>query len=301
MKTIRRIALFALTLALLVAATAQAAGLPREKAFEIIYQTILERTGIKPEELIIEQEERDKWGDGWWIVKLRQKEYEGTTGLIAIEINPTGGVAGFKGPIPTWQAELEAQVDKVVRLIRSNRDGFSIGDMAALSQEMAPFMDSLQRLKEEYQARDRKLSGMQQAMFAFKQQMSLPGPEAVPEDQALKAAKAAILNTEEWTKERFAKYPLLMAIYYQSQEQGKAIYQFIFSQQGKPPDGASEAAWEAYEKGYRKDLAALYGGDEWSAPRFVSVKLDALTGEPVEAPYTSYTAPGYEGDLETIR
>ena len=302
MKTIRPIVCIAFLLALLLTATAQAAGLSREKAFDIIYQTILERTGIKQDELVIEKEERDPWGDGFWYVELRQKAYEGTTGLIKIQINPTGGVAGFKGPVPTWQADLEAQVDKTARLLRNNRAGFSIQDMAHLYQEMAPFMASLERFREEQQAKDRKLSGMMQAMFAFKQPMGLPGPEAVLEEAALKAARAAILNMEEWTQERLDKFPLFISVYYQSQQQGKAIYQFIFSRQGtQPPGDAGETAWEAYEKGYLKDLAALYGGDEMKAPRFVSVKLDAGTGEPVEAPYTSYYGPGYEGDLETIR
>lgn len=302
MKTIRQITCIALLLALLLTATAQAAGLSREKAFEIIYQTILERTGIKQDELVIEKEERDPWGDGFWYVDLRQKEYEGSTGLIQIQINPTGGVAGFKGPIPTWQADLEAQVDKTARLLSNNREGFSVKDMAALYQEMAPFMEPLERFREDQQAKDRKLSGMMQAMFAFKQHMSLPGPEAVPEEEALQAARAAILNTQEWTQERLDKFPLFISVYYQSQEQGKAIYQFIFSRQGsQPPEGASETAWEAYEKGYLTDLAALYGGDDMKAPRFVSVKLDAHTGEPVEAPYTSHYGPGFEGDLETIR
>lgn len=298
----KNIFLLCLALSLLLAFAAQAAGLSREKAFQIIYATIKERSGIPEEDLVVEKEERDKWGDGWWFVSLRQKEHQGTTGLIEIQINPEGGVGGYAGPLPLWQAALQEQVEKTARQLRVNRAGFSIADMAALSQEMAPYMDSLKQLQTEQEAKGRKLSGIQQAMFAFLQPMSLPGPDAMPEAPALEAAKSAILKTQDWTPERLALFPLYMAMHYQSQAQGKAIYQFIFSQEGtQPTDGASETAWEAYEKGYRKDLAALYGGDAWSAPRFVSVKLDAATGQLVEPPYTSYFGPDYDSELGTIR
>ncbi len=118
----------------------------------------------------------------------------------------------------------------------------------------------------------------------MEQDIRLPEEGAIGLQDAQKKAEAAVLALPGWTREKLDMYGRLAEIHYQSGELNKPVFHFIFAQkrhywpefEGKP--------FEVFEKDYLKPLYALFGGEDTLTPHYVSVRLDARTGELTEAP-----------------
>ena len=79
--------------------------------------------------------------------------------------------------------------------------------------------------------------------------------------------------------------PCNISICYQSKEVGKPAYIFFFRQVNSGAKTYADVNWETYEKMYIQPLSHLFGENQ--APQYVSVRLDAYTGELLGEPYES--------------
>ena len=160
-------------------------------------------------------------------------------------------------------------------------------------KEAAPYsMEELVHLKEAWQPKLEELKKYRQDWGGFygafrnviEQDIRLPEADAIPPEDARKIAEEAVLEIPGWTAEALAMYERYAEVYYHSAELGKPVYQFFFSFKRSSSDEFINKPWEDYENTYLLPLYALFGGDNASAPRYVSVRLDAQTGKLSESP-----------------
>lgn len=116
--------------------------------------------------------------------------------------------------------------------------------------------------------------------------LRVPAEGDLPLEDARAKAREAALALPGWTEEKLSALEPYAEVLYHSKDWGKDVYQFFFSRRPRPDPGTTtdESAWDAHEQEYLKPLYAMFGGENTKTPLYVSVRLDAGTGELIEAP-----------------
>ncbi len=166
---------------------------------------------------------------------------------------------------------------------------FTTPKLMELQKAWAPKMEKLKPFKWS----TRGMMGVFANLMA--QELRLPAEGDLPMDKALERAREAVLVQPGWTREKLDMYELYAQVSYQSKELGKPVYQFFFNRHNvsDPRYDDPKDSWAKYERDYLNPLYALFGGDNASTPLYVSVRVDAVTGEPTDDP--QIVLPSLEG------
>jgi hypothetical protein len=284
MKT--RILCLLLALALLLPMGGLAAT-EEEKAWPIAVAAIESELGMSMEELVLYHS--GVWnlgfGDTSWAFSFRLKEPKEThENLVQVAIKPDGSIDFIQGPREYSLEELFMNQFRKVKT-ESPTETYTVENLAAFKQEWAPH---LPQMAEEINNRERgRLNGWDYAIFALNQDICLPTEDVISIEAARKLADEYVLAMPEWTQAHLDMMERYFEIYYISQELNKPVYAFAFSQLdvwNKKYNGD----WDYYEKNYLKPLYATFGGDNSSTPLFVTLRIDAKTGELIESVHMEF-------------
>lgn len=171
---------------------------------------------------------------------------------------------------------------------------YSLEDLYEIKQKWEPRIPEL----ESSYAGSRQF--LEEAIRRLRVHISLPTPQEYPPADARRTAKDVILSLPGWTEEKFRMYPLYLEVFYDSQEVGRPIYQFVYSREDCTAGRFKEETWETYEQEYLQPLYALWGGTNETTPYYISVRLDGKTGKLVEDPLIAFP-PVQVFELSTIR
>jgi hypothetical protein len=149
-------------------------------------------------------------------------------------------------------------------------------------------MQELQGIAAQMEQQGHTAVGYYSFIKAFEQDIRLPAADDMAVEEALAKARSSILSLPGWTNEKLDMFNVYLQVYYVSEELGKPVYQFAFSQKKSSSKEYFDKSWEYYEARYLNPLYAQFGGDNLTTPYFVSVRLDARTGEPIEKPFVEY-------------
>ncbi len=277
---------------LLCVSLAQAAP-SRQQAIETVYRIIHQELRIRKEELQIRSEHFDD-AEGYWTFSFQQQPHPGSDGQVFIQLKPDGTLNDLVGPRRLDEIALE---EALKRDLRDPDNLRTATGMYALKQRWQDRLPALGRMAEERLRRRGTLPWFLKEYRALEADIRLPGEEMVPLSQAQETAEAAILALPGWTREKLDYFPLALAVYYHSAELGKPVYHLGF-QQKRPAQGDP---WEPFERGYIKPMEALFGDAFEKLPQYLSLRIDARTGQAAEAPVVGFLGLNHKKFLERVK
>ena len=258
-------------------------ALDEGRAFEIAYAVIEKELALTKEELIFCQ---GQLYEGSWLLSFRQKERDLTSnGLVFIELNSDGTLAELEGPS---QLTLPEQL-----LMDFNKHSpFTIESMYQLKEKWRPHMEALGKLLTHPQREVRSKSNPRICYEVLSQEIGLPGERDIERQEAFAIATKAIATLPGWSKGKLDMFELYFEIYYHSAQLDKPVYQYAFSQI-YPFEGKYENSdLITYQEEYEKPLFAMFGGDSFSTPLYIVIRIDAQTGEICEEPNVGFFGNG---------
>ncbi len=166
---------------------------------------------------------------------------------------------------------------------------YSIETLYQLKMEWLPYMDEINVIVNALKAKG-KLPQYTPIMSHVNtlEKTLMPTSEDITADEALQIARDSILLLEGWSEEQLDMFVEYLQIYYHSEELDRDIYQFAFTQKSCFSKEYYDYTYEYFEKDYCTPLYALFGGDNASTPYYVSIRIDAKTGEVAETPWVQY-------------
>ena len=255
---------------------AGAASLSREEIRDSMYMHIKETFGYEQEALVeitLETYQQD------WMFSVRIKDHPSTNdGIIAGGMNSEGMLLSIVAP---YEYNLNMQV-----VSSFDRCIASIEGMFAFKQEWEPKrQDLIERiLQEQNSGSDPQFL---KNMVLLISEINLPSEEDISKNEALEKAKEQITAHTGWPRVKLDYFALKGEAYLNPQDTGKPVYQFIFSRRKRTAEEMNGgAAGRAFDM-YQKDFYAAFGGQQ-STPEFISVRIDARTGDVLEEPYIVY-------------
>lgn len=257
----------------------------QQRAYDIIFDQL----GFRGEDLLVEEEHLE---EDFPVLIFRQKHHPDSDGRVFIQFRPDGSLHDLKGPTPNWLSRL----DEAFLPLKKNAV-WKAADMAALKEDWAPYLQDI---------RHRMMSQPEETWsFTLKNAKALLAdirqiePGAISEEDAQQTAEKAILRLDGWNADKLAFYPLQISAYYFSQELQKPVYLLIFNQ--KSAGQVSEREFSQFEKDYLKPLAEAFDVmDAIFAPVFVSVRVDAFTGQVQGQPTVMALELGMRWPLEML-
>ena len=285
--------LFVCLLVLMLISPGASAFLTRPEALEQVYGIILERLAVPASGLETNMEHFDD-RDGYWTFIFQEKLHPGTDGVIFIQLNPDGSLSELREPRSLHDLALQ---EALAQALGDPETLTSVQGMYQLKKSWEADLPRLKRLMEKEKERGRPLSRLlleAQALFA---DIRLPEAGMIGPEAALAGAEKALLALPGWTSEKLSFFSLTLAVYYHSEELERTVYHFVF---GLRRPGESED-WDQFEDSYIRPMDALFGGSFETLPQYLSLRLDAATGQAAEAPVIGILSPEYRTALELIR
>ena len=269
------------------------AFLTRQEALEQVYEIILERLAVPGSGLETNMEHFDD-RDGYWTFIFQEKTHPETDGVIFIQLNPDGSLGELIEPRSL--ADLALQ-EALTQALNDPEILASVQGMYQLKKRWEADLPQLEQLTESEKERGRPLPRLlleAQALFA---DIRLPEAGMMGPEAALAVAEKVLLALPGWTSEKLSFFSLTLAVYYHSEELERTVYHFVF---GLRRPGESED-WDQFEDSYIRPMEALFGGSFETLPQYLSLRLDAATGQAAEAPVIGILSPEYRTALELIR
>lgn len=256
-------------------------------------QHILEQLGLKANAYRLLREHHDqKHGYRTYFFELH--EPGDSDGQIFLQLNPQGQVSDFQAPRPSW---LEPLTQALKDSERELPYGSSAVDIVALQQRFLPDLPRIGQLLAAQQPEAIRMGRPYAFGSMLMQPLMVPPAGALAEEQALRLAGEAVCSLPLWDQETLAMYPHYFTACFQSEAHQRPLYLVVFRQRPIP----AESEIEHYMRSYVGKLDAHFGGQEFAAPRHVSVLLDAMSGEVVEAPLEMRSGPGYRTPYQLFR
>lgn len=256
-----------------------------QRAFDLIRDQL----GILSEQLTVEEEHPEL---DYPLYIFRQVFHPDSDGLITVQFRPDGSLHDLNAPTPNWLKEL----DEAFQPLRMSAV-WKAADLAALKEAWAPRLVDIERMIASQE--ENTLSFTLKNAKALLKDIRAVEPGAISEEAARQAAEQAILALPNWNAGKLAFYPLNLSVYYVSQELQKPVYLMVFSQ--KSAGDVDDRAFEQFQKDYLQPLAAAFGVDDpMFAPLFVSVRVDAFTGQVQGTPAVMEMDLGMRWPLEML-
>lgn len=267
-------------------ATSALADMDNTQALMAAYAVIREQMDIGPGDVTLDMQHYDLQ-EGYWTFIFDQREHPDTNGRIFIQLNADGSLHEFRAPRSTRLIALEKRISQVWL----GRYAFrGVEEWAQLKAEWAQEADALADLMREEEAQHRpEPSAQYLAAQVIGRDIRMPDAGSVPIEKARAAARDALLALPEMSEEKFAYYELRLEVHYHSQQLEKPVYQIVYAQHLRP---MTDAGFETWLREYANPLDKLFGGHEFDAPIYMSVRVDALTGALAEPPTVEYLGPG---------
>lgn len=277
----KRLALCLLAACMILSLSTMLAALDSTQALMAAYALTREKLRLEPTDVTIDTQHHDQ-ATGLWTFIFRQKVHPDTNGQIFIQLNADGSVHEFRAPRSNQEIELEEQM----RIQWAGRPSYAYDfrGVAEWAQLKADWMEKLPLL-EQYvvkanESRPQLPYGWRLVEVLYTD-IRLPDADAIPIEEARRTAVEAVLTLPEFDQEKLDQYEPRMEIYYHSKELNKPVYQFAYAQQLSPN---TDAEFDRWLRTYMDPLDAMFGGGEFAAPMYVSVRIDARTGDLAEAP-----------------
>lgn len=222
-------------------------------------------------------------GEGFWRCSflLTQKSEE-TDGLYLVDMLPDGSLLALGKPrTMPLQERIQRSLWDLMPL------PYTTEGLMKLRKKWLPVLPDVIAEEAQYSSKPHGSVAMVNAR-ALSQDIRMPAADALGLEEAQARAEQHILATAPWTRERLDQYECYLAAHYGSRELGKPVWHFIYSMQSTLQTPRFRGRdWKEYERVYLKPLYALFGG-ELDAPLYVSVRMDAFSGELTESVHTEY-------------
>lgn len=275
----------ALLLACLLLPLAALAAINATSGRELAYRFILEQHGVSADELNFYQSARDGDKQSWRFSFLLKEKQEETDGLFIVDLYNDGSLKELTPPRVMHLDE---------RLRRDFNDArplpYTNESLLKLKEKWAPHLPGmLSELKAQHPDVYEQ-SGEYASIRALSQDYREPAPGALGLEQVEALAVQAILDSPPWTAERFAFFVPWLAAHYVSGELGIPVWHFIYHDERSNSPRFAGKSNEAYEREYWQPLIQAFGGQE-NTPLYVSLRLDASTGEVLDGVNTHFRPP----------
>lgn len=222
-------------------------------------------------------------GEGFWRCSFLMKERpEETDGLYLVDMHPDGSLKAFRKPLMMPpQRRIQQDLWDLLPL------PYTTEGLMKLREKWLPVLPNVIAEEAQHSSEPDRRVAMINAR-ALSQDIRMPAADALSLTEAQLRAEQHILAAAPWTRGRLDQYECYLAAHYGSRELGKPVWHFIYSMQStlRTPRFRGRD-WKEYERVYLKPLYALFGG-ELDAPLYVSVRMDAVSGELTEDVHTEY-------------
>lgn len=272
MKRYRWLRFLAFALCLLLSFSQAQAAMKENEAREKAYAVLKERHELFPDDLDYNQSHYDKHTGDWTFSFTRKVHPETDDGLAVVVLKRNGTLKEMRGPNEISLGQLINYAYHLLEYEEVTMESFYL-----FRQEWISRLDELMPWKEKFYTAD--------YIYALEQEILLPKPDMLEWEAALELAKQSVLSMPGWTQEKLDMLPCDISICYQSKEVGKPTYIFFLRQVNSGAKTYADVKWETYEEMYIQPLSHLFGENQ--APQYVSVRLDAYTGELLGEPYES--------------
>lgn len=256
-------------------------------------QYLRQELGLEPEAYALVREHHDT-EHGYRTYFFELKDKGDTDGQIFLQLDPQGRISDFRAPDPAWWRPLTMALQEAERALPY---GSSAEDMAALRQRLQPELPHIGQLLAAQTPEAIRMGRLYAFGWMLTQPLMAPPEGALTEEEALRLAGEAVRSLPLWDEETFSLYPHFITACYQSEAYKRPLYMVVFRQ--RPIPGESEI--DHYMRSYVGKLDAHFGGREFAAPKHVSVLLDAMTGQLVDAPLEVRSGPDYRTPYQLFR
>lgn len=193
------------------------------------------------------------------------------------------GIVNSKGKIEVVQ---EPQKIDIQRQLENDLKAsyFKLEDMNSFKQKWAPILDNMEK-----EGRHQEVANIFSNYVAMTRlNIGLPTQTDISKEDALSKAKEYLSSSFDWTQETVEYYIVIIELYYTPEQINKPVYHFLLSRHSlMQPEYLGSAGENAYNK-YEKALFDAFGGESRSTPFYISIMIDAQTGELIEEPIVSY-------------
>ncbi len=261
----------ALALCLMLPFSQAQAAMKENEAREKAYAIIKERTGMGPEDMKKVEALRDSFDNSWFFVFRLKNPSPTSDANIAIAFNLDGSLNSFHYEEVSHQTLMS-------QLVYDQNPRLTTEDIYRVQQnwrEALPILLEQPYIKRAVERKDH-VSGY---IHLLQQEIILPEADMLEMARAEEIARQAVLALPGWTQEKLDMYPLHLDLFYQSQEYGKTVVLLAFHQKSS----WNYTEWNDYIKQYINPLEALFAPEY--PPEYISLKLDAYSGELLEAPF----------------
>ena len=243
-----------------------------EEAMNRMYAIIQEQRGYTREQLRLNQME---YSDGLWGFSLTIKDHpEDEDGLLVGQMDATGKLLLLEGPQKT---SLDRQIENDLKACFNRDDGYLL--LPKVREKWLPIIEGLS---------EEALSHVYESYVALiRMKISLPGPEALPYEEAYEMALSHLAALPGWSDEQARMFRLAICAYYAPEDIGFPVYFFYFEQHSYMEEAyATDRAMGQYQEKLKK----AFDGD---APRRFSIMVDAADGNLIESPVFDYAPVKY--------
>lgn len=293
----KKLRILALLLVLCCLPHAAMAAITAAQGRELALGYLQEQYQISPDQVHFHQLGKSEDQKVWSFSFILKEQQEDTDGLYLVDLYIDGSLKELTPPRFMYPEE------------RMNRDfqeqtwPLTTKNMLHLKEKWAPYLDEIMQY-----AIENDTSGVQTlenslgyAMVrALRQGFALLVPDALSLDQAQALAEAAILATPTWTAQRLAHYLPYLQAHYVSQELGRPIWHFIYHRELSTSPRFINSSYETYERAYLNLLKQEFGSNA-NTPLYVSLRLDATSGELAGEVDTFYSPPAVNYVLANVK
>ena len=222
--------------------------------------------------------------DSWDFSLCVKKPEEMTNGLIVGLLNKDGTLASITGPAPVsifqW---LNQELSRCL---------FHYQDLFQLKQRWAPRLDSIPEEDMEVFNRVRKVNPI---LDVLQLNIVLPDEKCISYEEALKKCVENIEQIDGWTPEMTSHIGIIAELVYIPDGMDHPVYRFVYSFASDADYNRIVVMNEEYTRAMEKEHKRMEEEEEAIFgdvyPMYISVRIDACTGELAELIYKEMRAP----------
>ena len=288
-KRMQQLLVAALLCSLLFSAAVALAAPTEKQMKQKVYQVLQEQLGLGKKD--VTYYDGGVYHDGnvsvWSFTLLLKECPADEDGVIVIDFSIDGTLRNVQ---PSQKISLAEQFEKdIVDAIP-----FTTDNLYALQQKWGPDLAEIEKQDTD------PYSNIPNDIRVFRLAFCIPSKDDYPLEDAREKSRQVVGNLPGWTQEKLNMYRIYLEAFYDSEEVGKQIYQFVYAREDQITGKYANASDDTFIETYEKPLFALFGGDNGTTPWYVSVRIDGHTGELVEEPLIAFP-PVHVRELYTLR
>ncbi|MEG1194317.1 MAG: hypothetical protein RSE58_01925 [Clostridia bacterium] len=264
-----------------------------QEIIAIVNEALEKEHSILPSTLRLHQQIYDASAQKWTLSYLLIDNPGDTDGLYLVEVSAGNTVTLVKEPTLLG-------IDEQLMSSYQNTPNYTIEAMFDLKKQWEPYLPQLNEILDAQQKEGRRSEFLRMCMNLVESDIQLPSQEHVSIDMARKVCVTTMMDSLAWTQEMVDQYVLFAELFYHSKELNKPVYHLIYKQQSAFSQRYYDAPYAEYEKQYLKPLEQLFRDHGLEAPLYISIRMDAYSGELAQEPYIQYI-PLTKLEFETVR